>query len=175
MQFKIKKPVKWIFAILLPVIFLALYARNPMSNAKPVERVPHFTLQTLEGEEITFEQLKGKVLLINFWATWCGPCRSEIPDFVKMYDSHRKDGLEILGIVLNSGSIDEVRQFVKTNAINYPILTGNDAYKTALTKKFGGVRGIPTTFLVDRNGKIQKKWVGARGAKEFMKEIDKYL
>jgi len=134
-----------------------------------------FSLINLVGEEVTLEQFKGKVIMLNFWASWCGPCKAEIPDFIKMYDKHQKNGLEIVGIALSSGSAESIKQFVDKWNINYPILTGDEKYLQDLTNKYGGIRGVPTTFLIDRKGNIQQKWVGARTEKVFMAEVEKYL
>jgi len=136
---------------------------------------PDFSLITLNGEEVTLKQFKDKVVILNFWASWCGPCRYEIPDFIKMYDKHKKDGLEIIGIALNSGNAAKIRSFVKNNSMNYTILTGDEKYLKDLTVKYGGIRGIPTTFLIDKKGIIRQKWVGARTEEIFMKEINKYI
>jgi len=134
-----------------------------------------FSLINLIGEEVTLNQFRDKVVLLNFWATWCGPCKAEIPDFIKMYNKHQKDGLEIVGITVSSGSAASIRQFVEKFGINYTVLTGDEKYLHDLTNKYGGIRGIPTTFLLDKKGIIQKKWVGARTERIFMQEIDKYI
>ncbi|MGC9365306.1 MAG: peroxiredoxin family protein [Fidelibacterota bacterium] len=134
-----------------------------------------FSLINLNGEEVTLEQYRGKVILLNFWASWCAPCKIEIPDFIRMYEKHREDGLEIIGITLSSGSVAEIRQFVQAWNINYPILTGDEKYLQDLTLKYDGIRGVPTTFLIDREGKIRQKWIGARTEKIFMAEVENYL
>lgn len=134
-----------------------------------------FSLINLVGEEVTLNQYRGKVILLNFWASWCAPCKIEIPDFIRMYEKHRKDGLEIIGIALSSGSVVKIQQFVQAWNINYPILTGDEKYLQDLTLKYGGIRGVPTTFLIDREGKIRQKWIGARTEKIFMAEVEKYL
>jgi cytochrome c biogenesis protein CcmG/thiol:disulfide interchange protein DsbE len=136
---------------------------------------PNFSLVTLDGEKVTLEQFKGKVVILNFWGTWCPPCRKEIPDFIRMYDKHRKDGLEIIGITLSSGSAADIKKFVEKNSINYLVLTGDEKYLQHLTEQYGGIRGIPTTFLIDREGIIREKWVGARAEEIFMESVKEYL
>lgn len=150
-------------------------AQNKQATGEIGTKAADFSLINLIGEEVTLNQFKDKVIMLNFWATWCGPCKAEIPDFIKMYDKHQKDGLEIIGITLSSGNATKIRSFVKNNSVNYTILTGDEKYLKDLTVKYGGIRGIPTTFLIDRKGVIQKKWVGARTERIFMKEIDKYI
>jgi len=134
-----------------------------------------FSLINLNGEEVTLDQFKGKVIMLNFWASWCGPCKTEIPDFIKMYDKHQKDGLEIVGVALSSGSAADIQKFVENWKINYTVLTGDEKYLQDLTNKYGGLRGVPTTFLIDRKGIIRQKWVGARTERVFMAEVEKYL
>jgi len=134
-----------------------------------------FSLINLNGEEVTLDQFKGKVIMLNFWATWCGPCKSEIPDFINIYTKNQKDGLEIVGVALSSGSTANIRQFVEKFGVNYIVLTGDEKYLQDLTNKYGGIRGVPTTFLIDREGIIRQKWVGARTEKVFMAEVEKYL
>ncbi|MBC8491777.1 MAG: TlpA family protein disulfide reductase [Candidatus Marinimicrobia bacterium] len=150
-------------------------AQNKQPTGEIGTKAADFSLINLIGEEVTLNQFKDKVIMLNFWATWCGPCKAEIPDFIKMYDKHQKDGLEIVGITLSSGNVAKIRSFVKNNSINYTILTGDEKYLKDLTVKYGGIRGIPTTFLIDKKGVIRQKWVGARTEKVFMAEVEKLL
>lgn len=166
---------------LISLVFLLAFSSQVYSQPKAAAAgtigadAANFSLINLVGEEVTLEQYRGKVVLLNFWASWCAPCKIEIPDFIRMYEKHREDGLEIIGITLSSGSVAEIRQFVQAWNINYPILTGDEKYLQDLTLKYGGIRGVPTTFLIDREGKIRQKWIGARTEKIFMAEVEKYL
>jgi cytochrome c biogenesis protein CcmG/thiol:disulfide interchange protein DsbE len=132
-----------------------------------------FTLNTIYGEEFSLDKHKGKVIIINFWATWCPPCRAEIPSFVKLYREYAERGLVIVGISLDQGGnvLGKVRSFAENYDINYPIVIGNKD----VVMKFGGIKAIPTTFVIDRDGKIVKKIVGYRNEEFFRSLIEELL
>ena len=142
---------------------------------------PDFTLADLDGNWVSLNQLKGKVVLLNFWGTWCGPCRREIPDFIELSKKYKKDGLEIVGVTLTSGSPDKIRGFADNWGINYTLLTdieGNETQMvTSLYSQVTGQRitGIPTTFIIDREGFIRQRYVGPRSEEIFYKDLKPYL
>mgnify|MGYP001160766702 FL=1 len=142
---------------------------------------PEFSLADLDGNTITLQQLKGKVVLLNFWGTWCGPCRKEIPDFIRLAKKYKDDGLEIVGVTLTSGPPKNIKAFAEKWAINYTLLTdiaGNETQTvTALYGQATGKRitGIPTTFIIDRDGYIQKRYVGPRSEAIFYNDLKPYL
>ena len=142
---------------------------------------PDFSLADLEGNTVTLNQMKGKVVLLNFWGTWCGPCRKEIPDFINLMKKYNKDGLEIVGVTLTSGPPENIRAFADKWGINYKLLTdikGNETQTiTALYGQATGKRitGIPTTFIIDREGVIQKRYVGPRSEAIFYNDLKKFL
>ena len=142
---------------------------------------PDFTLSDLQGKEVSLSDLKGKVVLLNFWGTWCGPCRKEIPDFINLSKKYKREGLEIVGITLTSGSPEKIQEFADQWGINYQLLTdinGNETQTvTALYGQATGKRitGIPTTFIIDREGHIRQRYVGPRSEKVFLKDIRQYL
>ena len=154
-------------------------------NNKPLNAnsmvAPNFSLADLDGNTITLQQMKGKVVLLNFWGTWCGPCRKEIPDFINLSKKYKKDGLEIVGITLTSGPPENIKAFADKWGINYKLLTdikGNETQTiTALYGQATGKRitGIPTTFIIDREGVIQKRYVGPRSEAIFYNDLKKYL
>ena len=129
--------------LIAAAIVLVAFASNPREVDPKAAVMPGFTLQTLAGEEVASETYAGKVLLVNFWATWCGPCRSEIPDFIELQKHLKDENFQIVGIVVSSGETPEVQNFVRENGINYDILSGDEAVKRSLAERFGGVRGIP--------------------------------
>ena len=120
----------------------------------PVD-VPAFTVRDIDGKTISLADLKGKVVLVNFWATWCPPCRAEIPDLVKLQDKYR-DKLVVLGISEDEVDPAQVKAFATEQKMNYPIVMAT----TELRQIFKGVAALPTTFVLDTEGKIQMRHVG---------------
>ncbi len=131
---------------------------------------PEFSLTTIGGDKISLDQFKGKVLIVDFWATWCGPCRIEIPGFVDLQDRYRDQGFEIIGLSKDDGP-DEVKEFYKQFKMNYPVaLAGDD-----IDQLYGGIFGMPTTFLIGRDGRIYAKHVGAADISVFEEEVKTLL
>ncbi len=155
----------------LAIIFLvSLIACSQTSK----NRVPSFTLPTLDGETFNIDDHVGeKVMIIDFWATWCPPCRAEIPGFVRLFEKYREKGLLIVGISLDRGGNAEsvVRNFMKEYNVNYPIMMGNEE----VVKKFGGIRAIPTTFIINKKGEIVEKIIGYRDEDYFENIIKELL
>jgi peroxiredoxin len=144
-------------------------------------KAPDFKLATIGGDEFQLSDYKGKVVLLNFWGTWCPPCRKEIPDLVNLQTKYNKDGLEIGGITLNSGSAAEIQKFADKKQMNYTILTDFDNNEThSVTNLYGRAIGqpisaVPTSFIVDREGYIVKGYIGPRSEVVFYNDLKKYL
>jgi thiol-disulfide isomerase/thioredoxin len=132
---------------------------------------PDFSLQSLEGQTLRLSDLRGKAVLLNFWATWCGPCKIEMPWFVELQNQYAAQGLQIVGIAMDDASKEDISKFAKDMGVNYPILIG----KEAVGNEYGGVPALPETFLIGRDGKIVDKILGLRGKAELEDAIKKAL
>jgi thiol-disulfide isomerase/thioredoxin len=128
---------------------------------------PGFTLPDLQGTPTRLSDFRGKVVLLDFWATWCGPCRMEVPHFKELIAKYGDRGFVVLGVALDETGAEVVRPFVQKNEIRYPIVIG-DQYTAG---RYGGVGALPTTFLLDRQGRVVKKYVGYRDLEVFEEDI----
>ncbi len=159
-------PVLRFARITVLVLVLAFYGCGK-KEATVVTRGYDFTLSDLQGERISFSDFQGQVIMVNFWAPWCGPCRVEMPDLIDLYDEYSDDGLQILGVAVAFKGKESVRDFAEGIGITYPVLFGN----ADLARAYGGFRGIPTTFLFSRDGKLYRKYEGMRPREIFEKDI----
>ena len=151
------------------------------ARPKGAVKAPDFTLADLEGNRVQLADYGGKVVLLNFWGTWCGPCRREIPDFIELMDKYQESGLEIIGVTLTSGPPENIQRFSDRMGINYTLLTDIEVRETqTVTWEYGKatgrpINGIPTTFIIDREGYIVKKYTGPRPEHIFYKDLKPYL
>ncbi len=143
-----------IFSFCMGGVFLLSHCSKEKSTPSP-GLAPDFTLKTLEGQEITLSQLKGKVVLLDFWATWCGPCRESIPHLIQLYKTYRENGFEVIGMSLDKGDAEVVRNFARAMDIPYPIVMAPED----VVRNYR-VTAIPTTFLIDKEGKIRERTTG---------------
>ena len=120
------------------------------------QAAPEFTLIALDGTEVTLRDFEGKVLFLNFWATWCSPCRQEIPGFLEIYDKYKYEGMEILGVSLDRQGPDVIKPFAEKMKITYPLAMANNEIMQA----YQPGQYIPATIIIDREGNIQNKHVG---------------
>ena len=150
--------------------YIALFSQDTLITLSQKEKVkkvlqdinkaPDFTLQALNDSSYTLSKMDGKVVLINFWATWCGPCRMEIPEFNELHKSYHEKGLEILGISVSDNK-KQLKNFVKSFVVDYPLLYGSARDMNNIMKDYGGVYAVPSTFLVGKIGSIIWKYPGA--------------
>ncbi len=144
-------------------------------------KAPDFTLRTVQGELFKLSENRGKVIMLNFWGTWCGPCRREIPDFNKLHAKYQKDGLEIVGITLTSGSSKNILEFMNDWDMEYTVLTDIDNNETQRVTSIYGraigrpITGIPTTLIIDQEGYIVKGYIGPRSEEVFYKDLQPLL
>lgn len=147
----------------LSMILIAMTTGFVTSAVAQQHKAANFSLKSADGTSYELSKYKGKVVVVNFWATWCGPCRKEIPDFIEAYKKHRGNGLEIIGISLDQDGWTKVTPFVKQSKINYPVVLGDQQ----VVENYGGINAIPTTFIVDRNGNIVDQHTGTMTLKEL--------
>lgn len=140
-------------------------------DSDPNPMAPNFELQTIQGETVRLSDYRGKAVLLNFWATWCGPCRVEIPDFIELTNTRDTDKFVILGMTLQSGTPDQIRKFAEKMGMNYPVLYGEDATMMKLAELYNQIQAIPTTFLIGPDGRVRKHYVGPRDGETFWQDI----
>jgi peroxiredoxin len=150
-----KARVQWlaVCATLLVVFGSGGRAQEPASLVR--RRAPAFSLQDLHGNLVSLEKDRGKVVLLNFWATWCGPCKVEMPQFMQWRREYGAQGLEVIGVSIDD-SAPPARAFVQKLRLNYPVVMGN----AKLGEQYGGVLGVPVTFLIDRTGMVRARFDG---------------
>jgi thiol-disulfide isomerase/thioredoxin len=135
------------------------------ANAKPANL--NFTLKDIDNKDVKLASLKGKVILLDFWATWCGPCKQEIPGYIALQKKYGADKLAIVGMSVDQAGPDVVKAFIEKNQLNYQIVMADEAVQTA----FGGFEAIPTTFLIDQTGQIRDRKMGSEETEEYEKKI----
>lgn len=138
--------------------------------AQPSQKV-ELELKDINGRVLKFADYKGKVLLINFWATWCVPCRSEIPELIELQSKYKNQGLQVIGITYPPEKLSEVQRYVKNAKVNYPIVIGTKATKAIFTKS----ETLPITVVVDRDGNVKHLIEGIFYADEFDEKVKPLL
>jgi len=162
------------FVVALMLYFGYHQARGSAASAPRLTQsslAPDFSLESLDGKTMRLSDFRGKAVLLNFWATWCGPCKVEMPWFVDLQNQYGSQGLQIVGVAMDDASKEDIGKFAKDMGVNYPILIGKDS----VADQYGGVDGLPETFLITRDGKIMDKIIGLRGKSEIEDAIKKAL
>ena len=129
----------------------------------------NFKVKDMDGREVNLADYKGKVILLDFWATWCGPCKVEVPWFVEFQSKYRDRGFVVLGVSVDD-PVDKLKAFAATYKMNYPVLVG-DGREDLIDRAYGPMWGLPTTFLIGRDGNICRKHMGMAAKEQFEKEI----
>jgi thiol-disulfide isomerase/thioredoxin len=174
-----KNPLILFFIAALVAAMLFAGARMARHNSANAPRkgqlignaAPDFELQTLDGNNLKLSDLRGKAVLLNFWATYCGPCKVEMPWFVELQKEYGPQGFQIVGVAMDDASKEDISKFAKEMGVNYPILLGKDS----VADSYGGVNVLPTTFFVDRGGKLLAREFGLQSRSVFVDNIKKAL
>ena len=132
---------------------------------------PEFELTSLDGKRVRLSDFRGKAVLLNFWATWCSPCKVEMPWFVDLQKKYGNDGLVVVGIAMDDSEASKIAEFASEMGVNYPVLLGTDK----IAEDYGNVEFLPTSFYIDREGKIVGKGTGLLGREEIEQDVQKAL
>lgn len=143
------------------LVVFVLYRLGPQLQAwtgvgPDLGRVPDYAFIALDGREIRSDDLRGQVVVVNFWATWCGPCKLEMPALQKLHEDRAAEGVVVIGLATDAGRGDAIPGFLAERGIDYPVGRATNAHRSA----FGGISAIPTTFIIDRDGVVHHRVVG---------------
>jgi thiol-disulfide isomerase/thioredoxin len=160
-----------LFAAGVALVAAAACKPRTESTLPVVAKSPAWKVTDLAGHEVSAASLKGKVVIVDFWATWCGPCLEELPGYVALQKKYAADGLVVVGLSVDEGGLEKVRAFATQNGLNYTVALADDAVVAA----FGGFEAIPTTFLIDRDGNIRHRKTGTMAPAEYEKLVRSLL
>lgn len=174
-------------ALAVLALSLAACAPKPVTNVSaqshedgdgaslkdPAKRnpAPPFELKDVNGKPVRLADFKGKVVLLNFWATWCGPCKFEIPWFIEFQKTYKDRGFTVIGVSLDEEGWEAVKPYLEAKQVNYPVVIGSEE----VDQKYGGIESLPTTFLLDRDGRIAATHIGLVSKKQYEDDIQKLL
>jgi thiol-disulfide isomerase/thioredoxin len=153
----------------------AIMAADEAEDSKAIGKVAplNYTVKDMNGADVRFSSYKGKIILLNFWATWCEPCKAEIPDLVTLQERY-KDDIVVLGLSVEAGDTpDKLKQYATAFSMNYPVLVGGGHEE--ILEAYGATWGIPVTIIINRDGRIVKKQSGIRTLEQFEREIKPLL
>ena len=157
--------------LLLPGVVVAGRTQHAPQESLIGKKAPEITRTDLQGKHLDLASYRGKVILLNFWATWCGPCKLEMPWLIDLQKQYAPQGFTVLGVSEDDGSPKDVASFAQKMGVDYPILMGN----TAISHAYGGIDYLPTTFYIDRSGKVAVEVGGIVSKAEIEANIQKIL
>ncbi len=162
--------MKKVLTVLIAAVFL-FAAGAAVLEAQGVDvPAPNFTVKDLQGNAVSLADYKGKVLFVNFWATWCPPCRAEIPDFIEAFKNNESKGLEILGLSVDKLTLKELQSFVADAKMNYPVALAD----SKIVSDFQPGQYIPATIVIDKKGIIRHREVGQMDGAKLLQLFNKY-
>jgi thiol-disulfide isomerase/thioredoxin len=141
---------------------------KPAAQRNPA---PDFVLKDAGGRDVKLSDLKGKVVLLNFWATWCGPCKFEIPWFIEFEKQYKDQGFAVVGVSLDDEGWEVVKPYIEDKKVNYRVVVGTEE----VSMKYGGVESLPSTFMIDREGRIASVHIGLQAKSAFEDDIKTLL
>ena len=168
---KIHSSGVWSTAIASALLLLILSPSPTASAGSMPKHAPEWTLQDLDGKVVKSSDYKGKVLIVNFWATWCGPCKAEIPDLIEFQKQYAAQGVVLLGVSIDEAPAKTVKAFVNKAHINYPVVMSSPQ----MDKAFGGIEAVPTTIVINRQGAVVASHVGMVKKAVLEKDIQQLL
>jgi peroxiredoxin len=172
-----RNSVIWI--VIVVVVAIMLFSAPYLSRRAAVARgnahagqakgqpAADFNLQSLEGKQVRLADFRGKAVLLNFWATWCQPCKIEMPWFEELQKQYGPQGLQVVGIAMDDAGKEEIAKFARDMGVNYPILLGTESVGDA----YGGVQFLPSTFFIDRDGKVVDHIFGLKSRSEIEDDV----
>jgi thiol-disulfide isomerase/thioredoxin len=167
-----------VLVVVALVVSLMLYAgfhmahrSTSMTRITKATVAPDFSLESIDGKSVRLSDLRGKAVLLNFWATWCSPCKIEMPWFVELQNQYGREGLQVVGVAMDDASKEDIAKFAKDMGVNYPILIG----KESVGDQYGGIPALPESFFIGRDGKMVDKIIGLKGKSEIEDAVKKAL
>jgi cytochrome c biogenesis protein CcmG/thiol:disulfide interchange protein DsbE len=164
----------FLIAIVLMAALAITYSRSaggPVVELEDRKTAPEFALKDAPGADAKLSDYRGKVILLNFWATWCGPCEVEIPWFIDFENKFRDRGFAVIEVSMDEDGWQAVRPYMREKNVNYRVVLGTDE----VARRYGGIESLPTTLLIDRNGRIAAEHVGLVGKSIYEQQIGKLL
>lgn len=143
-----------------------LLARAPGTKTVERHQAPDFTLPDVEGRRVALSSLRGKIVLLDFWATWCEPCLEELPDLMRFHEAHKEKGFTIVGVAMDAEGVGIVGPFARQNKMPYPVLVANGDLPDGYS-----IPGFPSAFLIDRNGMIVRRYLGPKSYDELERDV----